>query len=354
MYILPKKKGLDINNFSEILELKLTSSSYKIYWLYGILEEIKMGNKNLTFKDIVDNMICKAWYSILEFKLSFGPQDRLGEIVKFLYKKHNLSKTIKEKELKKILFNLDCPEYEKMRKNLFNLVPYRLISPFYDELIGIKDNLKNKMIIDLSNKSDKGLYKLKGEELEINKAWFNYLYKHQVIIEGWIKFKLVCYLQVKNPNVPSIIFKLEAAQKRKLNKATKFWEGLIQNYEIKDIYTGEILTVENMSIDHFIPWSFVLHDELWNLIPTSKSTNSIKNNRLPNLDEHLENLINLLYFAFDLTIKSGEIKKLEDFLNINGIQLIKMSKEEFKDLLEKTINPLHQLAYNQGFSMWNY
>lgn len=210
------------------------------------------------------------------------------------------------------------------------------------------------MIVDLSNKNDKGLYKLKGEELEINKAWFNYLYKHQVIIEGWIKFKLVRYLQVKNPSVPSIIFKLEASQKRKLNKATKFWKELIQNYEIKDIYTGEILTVESMSIDHFIPWSFVLHDELWNLIPTSKSTNSSKNNRLPNLDEHLENLINLLYFAFNTTIKSGEIKKLEDFLHVNGIQLIKMPKEEFNDLLEKTIKPLHQLAYNQGFSMWNY
>lgn len=37
-----------------------------------------------------------------------------------------------------------------------------------------------------------------------------------------------------------------------------------------------------ISIDHYVTWSFVLHDELWNLIPTFKNINSYKGNNIPN------------------------------------------------------------------------
>jgi hypothetical protein len=34
-------------------------------------------------------------------------------------------------------------------------------------------------------------------------------------------------------------------------------------------------------LDHFVPWSFVCHDQLWNLIPVSPAANSAKSNNLP-------------------------------------------------------------------------
>ncbi len=35
------------------------------------------------------------------------------------------------------------------------------------------------------------------------------------------------------------------------------------------------------AVDHFIPWSFVMNDELWNLMPMDSSLNSSKSNKLP-------------------------------------------------------------------------
>ena len=48
----------------------------------------------------------------------------------------------------------------------------------------------------------------------------------------------------------------------------------VKKKNINDIYTGMNFTKENydrlgvLSIDHFIPWSFVKNDKIWNLVPT--------------------------------------------------------------------------------------
>ena len=57
-----------------------------------------------------------------------------------------------------------------------------------------------------------------------------------------------------------------------LNLASKnsFWRGIDE---------------EKYNVDHFIPWSFVMNDELWNLMPMDSSLNSAKNNRLPDWND---------------------------------------------------------------------
>lgn len=50
---------------------------------------------------------------------------------------------------------------------------------------------------------------------------------------------------------------------------------------VVDVFTDEPIDEEKYDVDHFIPWSFVMNDELWNLMPMDSSLNSAKNNRLP-------------------------------------------------------------------------
>ena len=60
---------------------------------------------------------------------------------------------------------------------------------------------------------------------------------------------------------------------------------------IREIYTDREIGLDVLSIDHFVPHSYISNDELWNLIPMSKSLNSSKNNRLPyntNIHEKIE------------------------------------------------------------------
>lgn len=66
---------------------------------------------------------------------------------------------------------------------------------------------------------------------------------------------------------------------------TKEWiqQELLKEYNGKaiDFYTGKELTTDDISIDHVIPWSFMYSDDIWNLVITSKSKNSQKNNSIP-------------------------------------------------------------------------
>ena len=61
----------------------------------------------------------------------------------------------------------------------------------------------------------------------------------------------------------------------------KYWKLLSELAPIHEIYGENRLAPENISIDHFVPWSYVAHDEFWNLHPTTRAINSSKSNRLP-------------------------------------------------------------------------
>ena len=61
---------------------------------------------------------------------------------------------------------------------------------------------------------------------------------------------------------------------RKLNNVCKLWEGILDVSEIRDVFTYEPVVSKQYDVDHFIPWSLVLNDELWNLLPMGSSLNS--------------------------------------------------------------------------------
>ena len=58
---------LDIESFA--LMLKDPSYCYKFYWLEAIVNLISAGVTETTFDDIIDEMICSAWYSVREFHI---------------------------------------------------------------------------------------------------------------------------------------------------------------------------------------------------------------------------------------------------------------------------------------------
>ncbi|WP_410479158.1 HNH endonuclease domain-containing protein [Pedobacter miscanthi] len=49
----------------------------------------------------------------------------------------------------------------------------------------------------------------------------------------------------------------------------------------------------NSRFEHFIPYAFVSHDLIWNLIPADPSFNSPKNDRLPRIEDYFDGFYNL-------------------------------------------------------------
>ncbi|MBM6861925.1 hypothetical protein H9X78_15930, partial [Clostridium saudiense] len=117
-----------------------------------------------------------------------------------------------------------------------------------------------------------------------------------------------------------------------------------------------------MSIDHFIPWSFIGHDMIWNLIPTFKNINSRKSDNLPEWEIYFDKFAKQQYrlFCF-LRINASKYKKiLEDYLEIfNNYDINNITNKEnsisYNDFyinMLHTVQPLYQIAYNQGFTIW--
>ncbi len=56
-----------------------------------------------------------------------------------------------------------------------------------------------------------------------------------------------------------------------INNVRKLWEGILDVREVRDVFTGKPIITKQYDVDYFIPWSFVMNDELWNLMPVYDS-----------------------------------------------------------------------------------
>ena len=58
--------------------------------------------------------------------------------------------------------------------------------------------------------------------IRVNKLFAEYINNNYEIISGWIRYKMIEYLQRRNPSVPGIINKIDSPQVRQLEKVRKY------------------------------------------------------------------------------------------------------------------------------------
>jgi hypothetical protein len=362
--------------FERMLEKQNMVTSYKAFWLKGILAEVVSSQaRTISFDRTVCRMIAEAWFPLIQYKLNFGVQDQLGKVVTYLESTYHYGSDVKKDKLLNLLYYSDelaCDkEFQRLKENFYQMVPYRLINPFFtNQTAGIKDQKKNRLIVDLSLRSEEIFYKIDDElkTITIGEDWIEYIMENQSILFGWLGYRLTEYLQNKNLSVPNILLKLEPPTNRNHSRATKYWKEAAMRRPLNELYSGIRLMPENysefgaFSIDHFVPWSFVLHDELWNLVPIFKTTNSSKGNRLPNLDKYLNEFARMHYDTFmHMRQIPSKHRVLEDYTNLGGnlntLEILNVSNninpDMFIDAIIKTVTPIYQIAYNQGFEVWD-
>ena len=363
---VPYSREVDYITFSRVLKDNIMVASYKMYWLLAILDEVQEGNIEIEFRKLITRMIAYAWYPISKFRLYFGAWDNLGKVVNYISDTYNLKSNINKSELIDFIYNSDDKKLNKMIKNLTYNVPHKFLSPFYD---GIAKEPPLKTVMILSKEHKRWIYEIyrnSDEEncIRIREGWDDYLKYNYKMIQGWVYYKLVCFLQKRNPNVPGIAMKLEAPVNRKLTTQTKIWTSIIERKNIIDSYTGLPFTKENykehgnLSMDHFIPWSFVLHDQMWNLVPTFKNINSQKSDNLFNYEDYIEGLAKLQYDAFCFVVdekRENEIEEYRGILRVPDAVAFKAegSYEEFFKRYKEGTCPIYNIAANQGFKVVN-
>jgi hypothetical protein len=222
-----------------------TTNSYKYLFFLAIIRLLKRpeytGSRIIVLEDIITAMLSIAWYPAVYFKLSFGYNDQITRLIQYLPQPRLSIRPGNEVHITQLEQHYRQFAADPKVRILLRYVPYRLLRPFFAaRLRGIPDAKVNGHIAKLAFDefaSQAPLYYVDQQEENIifHTCWFNYFLANQAIVEKWVLWQWLDYMQKRNPNVPNIMTKLLPPKKRgSLKKERTYWEKFL-------LSTGKIL-----------------------------------------------------------------------------------------------------------------
>lgn len=185
---LPSDSSLPVEKLAALFNN--TTNSYKYLFFHALLKAIKSrsnnnaadGNWLISFEEIFIEFVKLAWYPHRYFRLSFGIQDRVAQLID-KYLKNSARDSIEKDIGRKV---------DVFIKELGRYVTTRLIRPFFAvETKGCPDWNIGAHIYKLSGDSNlvnkrKPLYTLLSEDqIQFNTDWLGYFRQNMALIEGW-------------------------------------------------------------------------------------------------------------------------------------------------------------------------
>lgn len=137
---------------------------------------------------------------------------------------------------------------------------------------------------------------------------------------GWAKF-----LERVNEesSATKLLDKIDKSAKR--NNLSFYRQILFDEFESKNcFYCGKPLSPNKVHVDHFIPWSFIKDDNLWNLVLACPSCNAKKNDKLPvrsyldSIIERNRHIIVELHRPEMRNYQASIISRVYDWAKLNG------------------------------------
>lgn len=276
-------------------------------------------------KSIIDNLYNVDEKLQLTFDQLFG---KFGEIYWNLILKHGLRQKAvtndsKETYLEQVLHSA----VEKYQ--IFEPIPYESLSPniMLDVSHQVKMKCKKYVVGALFEDTHRLFYSFskKGEWIQINPVMYEFICKHKVVIEKLNYYEWARFLERVNEDTVAvkILDKIDASAKR--SNLAMYRKILFEEFESKTcFYCGKQLDPDKIDVDHFIPWSFVKDDNLWNFVLACPTCNRKKNDRLPT-ENYLSEIIernNHLMLEFQRpemkNYQSRMIRYVYNWAKING------------------------------------
>ncbi|MCZ8538307.1 HNH endonuclease [Paenisporosarcina quisquiliarum] len=131
----------------------------------------------------------------------------------------------------------------------------------------------------------------KERKVKLTPSGYGFLLKYQTTVFKLVNYELAKFLQKKNSLVTHGILLEEIENITQRESLLQFQQLLVENSGSSCFYTGRSLDIgkKSIAVDHFVPWSFVHSDELWNFVLTTGALNSSKGSKLP-AERYLEKI----------------------------------------------------------------
>lgn len=280
----------DIRDFLEVIRYGRVDNSYKMVWGKAIIDLCVENPKrtDISLKEIAEKVFAYYW----NLHIYFDPK---GETLR-----QGSNSTKYPKILQIVLESIR--QYKNSLGSNFN-------PQFYEQLASGVIFVDTQKIISILKENvsyrflnlHKRVLNLYVFDKQYNKISFRQgvcqdIADHSDILKESINFRWTQILEDFNQTTPRIASKIrmhrDIKNRRKLLSPFAEWL-LICNEECFCSQCGERI-LEDVHIDHMIPWSFLFHDDLWNLSFVHSECNLKKSNRPPSEKEinvlHTRNL----------------------------------------------------------------
>lgn len=346
--VFPKDSSLPTQLLASCFDS--TSATYKYYWFLSILDSLSKDKLVIQKIELFSRMVSIPWYTVNYFQVSFGKQDVIHREIENIKSLEKISIDENKEVIVSKLMKSENLETQRALYHFDNQVPHWFLSPWFGTNKSKKDIYSGSKNFD-----NECLYALYQDRIELNANWLVYLIKNIRFLKDFCFWNLAVFLQKRNPGIPEIPSKLvkPAIRNSLSNQRNNFWNLVFDELgEMECIYTGEKLNKSKYAVEHFIPYSYVCHDLIWNLIPADPQFNSHKSNKLPRLDDYFDRFYKIQKQAVEIVLsKKPSSKYLLDYLylfkNLDEIKDLSNVFEEqrFKDVF----HPLIIMAHNSGF-----
>ena len=282
------------------------TTSYKFCLVKCILDNLFNCSSNLvlTFDQLNASFLKIYWNIICKYNLPQSREiGRLSKIEDVIYQMKNKFESLDEYTDYDILPKMYKNLYIKKAKSIFSQY---VVGALYDDL--------QKKIYGF-DKKEKIIY--------FNQKSFNFLIEKKCVIEKLNYYSWIVWMENKlnreEKEIANISSKLDKSTERK--SLEEFKKELFINDEENCFYCNKKITKNNCHVDHFIPWSFVKDDKIWNFVLSCSSCNLSKSDKIPS----------------------------ENYLD----KIIKRNYEMFGNLYTDKVKLLYKSALKNGFERWN-
>ncbi len=287
------------------------NTSYKFGFLKSILDNLYNTNADLvlTFDQLFSKFAEIYWNLILKYNLRQSPK----------------SKDNKRTYIEQILYSAKT-DYKIADGVPFEQLPNELIIKISHEVkMKCKRNVVGALFADTKGRFYS--FSRKEEWIKIHPDAYKFACKHKVALEKLNYYEWAKFLEKVNDDstVIHLLGKLDESSKRQ--NLSVYRQILYDEFESKTcFYCGRSVSEGRVEVDHFIPWSFLKDDNLWNLVLSCSPCNGGKSDKL------------------------ADIIYLDKLVKRNDIILLESDKKDMKNYKDKTLRHIYYYAKINGYN----
>ncbi|MGM7722869.1 HNH endonuclease [Metabacillus sp. Hm71] len=318
----------------QVGEMKATYLTDKEIWGHFNFIFSSKSKNSTTYKFVLIKSLIENLYNVND-KLELTYNQLFSSFAKIYWNliiHHDLNQINmigKKAEVQTILLKAQA-KHQVPRTLIFDKLSYELQLSIIKQ---VKNKCKLNVMGALYGDSGQTIYDFdnKKEFVKINPSFYSFMQRFQRVLIYLTNYQLALFLEKFNnkEDTTNLLMKVENVSKR--SSLDQFYKVLSSFYGHKCFYCNKTLKKkEQIHVDHFIPWSFVQADQLWNLVIACNTCNVSKSDKLAET-EFLHALIDRNEH-FILSIP--EIKQMQDM----------------KVYTNKKLKELYEYSMDNGFT----